>query len=221
MRIQKQLFSFVADEAITERAKIKSAFLRKESEFHRHDIEDLENTIDINKKLINILITNCKEMGDNSKKALIILNQENKYLNNNIKLLKSQRDYYHSQNLISKQIIEGMKAKHLEELNEQKAKVTELLENLNQKEYIIQDAQYKYTEIIKELKEHAKEDPIIAELLWKLDTTSITTLGKITNVIKENKELLKEIARLNERLNKLEEKVNERSTDIKEETCKN
>jgi len=207
---------------LTDRTKIRANFLRKEIEFHHHDIEDLENTLAINKNLINTLITNHKDIADNSKEVLLRLNKENKYLQNTIKLLKSQRDYYHRQCLIYKQIIEDLKAKHTEELNEQRAQISELLENLNHKEYSIQDIQGKFSEVVEVLRKNAKENPIIASLLWKLDIEPVTVKGKITNVVRENKLLVEEVVTLNEKLKRLEDRLSVNTTGCLEtrEDCK-
>lgn len=212
-----QLLTFLMDAnqgVVTERAKIRADFVKKDNDLHNQDTKDLENTLKINKNLISILISDHNNIEAKSKDALLMLNQENTYLQNNIKLLKSQRDHYHTQCLILKQMSENLKAKHLEDLNEQKVKVSELLESLNKKEYTIQSIQHKFNEVVETLRENSKGDGKIANLLWQIDTTPID--GMITNVIRENKLLAEEIARINEKLRKLEEK-SEKSVDTKEE----
>jgi len=197
----------VTQGAVTERANIRADFIKNEIKFQMHDIEDLKNTLKINKDLINVLISNHNDIGEKTKGTLLALNQENQYLQNSIALLKSQRDHYHRRCLILKQLIEDMKTKHLEEQNEQKVKITELLESLDNKEYVLQDVQNKFSELVDVLKKTAKNNSDVAGLLWNVDITAIPTSGKISNVIKENKQLLVEVSKIKEKVERLERGV--------------
>jgi tetrahydromethanopterin S-methyltransferase subunit B len=216
----QQLFASIMDfnqGASTERANIRADFVKKEIEFQRQDVEDLKNTLDLNKSLINSLISNHNSIAEKSKGILLILNQENQenqYLQNSITLLKSQRDHYHTQCLILKQMVEDMKIKHFEEQNEHKVKVTELLESLDNKEYILQEIQHKFNELVDLLRKTAKNNSEIASLLWNVDITTVSTSGRISNVIKQNKLLLTEMSKIKEKVKELEGRV---SDDTKED----
>ena len=183
------------------RKKLKFNFIQNEHRFMQSDLSDLEKTLKINKEIINSLVKD-----NNSKGPIVKLNEENLLLQNTIKTLKKQRDDYHAKYLMSNQLLYDTKMKADEDIREYKEKNIDLVEELNRKEYSLQNLQRKCYKLGPMLKTYKIKNKEINELLHELGAK---TLGgnKISNVIEENKILLKELNKARSKIRELETKI--------------
>ena len=204
--------------ATTDRGHIKGCFVERANKEYDSDYKDLEKTLKINKELIGTLIKTSDKMAGSAKEALAKLNEENCFLLNQIKTLKKQRDDYHGKNFISQQIVEELKAKLYEEQAEHKAKLGELLEALDRKEYSIQLIQHQYSKAEAILKQCATYDYGVALLIEELNIDmNYTGAGgkKITTMIDKTKSLMSELSKAQTKISELEIKLEQESSRAK------
>ena len=187
------------------RASIRGSFMQKSNDLRERDYKDLDKTLKINKDLIATLIKSTDKSANPMKDALAKLNEENGFLMNQIKTIKKQRDDYHGKYFLSEQIIEELKEKNKEELAEHKAKVAELLEELNQKEYVAQFVQYRYNKTEAMLKKCAMKDHEVTAFLKEMNVDLRANAGKrISTVVEETKLMMNELAKAQKRIQQLE-----------------
>lgn len=166
----------------------------------------------LNKEIIAELISNEPKARAG---ALEKMNQENKFLQIQINTIKSQRDDLHAKLLISNQIIEEFKAKEHEHINEENEKIKDLLDQLNQKEFVLQSLEQKYNKAEGMLKKFSCQSLEVCMLLRELGSEqNYAKIPKISNVIEENKNLRAEIENQKKIIEKLE-KANEKTKNNK------
>ena len=192
------------------RGKLKANFLQSDRLLQDSRIKDLEKTLRINKEMITSLIDSNAKLDSNSKSICAQLNEENTFLQNQIKVLKKQRDDYHSKWLIGQQIVEECKAKE-EELELQfQEKLGELREELKQKEYAAQNIQHKYNKAENILKKYSSKEKEICLLLRELNADTQGECRKITNVIEENQQLTAALHAASKKIENLESRLSEK-----------
>ena len=139
-QLKNRAFGCMTDinyDSVNVRQKIKCSFLLRDKMQMSSYIKDLEKTVLINKQIIeNLLERKVSE-------AVLSLNQENTRLNIQLQITTRERDSLQSQLLIAEQIVAELKGResNYKELMQEKNK--ELLDQLNRKEYLLQDTQRK------------------------------------------------------------------------------
>ncbi len=188
---------------VKQRSKMKAAFVQKDKLFMEARIKDLEKTVRINKEIISELI---KSAPASDLATLQKLNTENKLLHSQLKVITKERDEYHARLLISEQIIQNAKLKEQEQFVEFQEKVKDLLDQLDQKEYVLQYIQQRYNKMEEVLRKYADRDTEVFVLLRALDSENFDDKGRrITNVIEENKLLLSKLKEAKASMDHLEE----------------
>eukprot|EP01022_Parablepharisma_sp_SALTPOND_P033334 TRINITY_DN88508_c0_g1_i1.p6 TRINITY_DN88508_c0_g1~~TRINITY_DN88508_c0_g1_i1.p6 ORF type:complete len:309 (+),score=48.82 TRINITY_DN88508_c0_g1_i1:4894-5820(+) len=181
---------------LKERSKMKVMFVKKEELLMERRIKNLEKTVQINKEIIAELLRDAQ--GHQYISALEKLNNENKLLQLQLRTLTKERNEYHARLLISEQIIANYKQKEQDQFVEFQEKVKDLLDQLDQKEYILQYMQHRYNRVEEVLKEHSKKQNEMGYLFRELLGSGYVEdkKGKITNVIEENKALLTDLKKM-------------------------
>lgn len=188
------------------RKMLKLFFAQREKDQTLSQLQDLERTIAINKEIINNLIEGSNQE-ETHKDVLKALNEENANLRRRFRLITEERNSFQSKLLIAEQIIEDYKGKEQTFEEQLKEKTSELLDQLNMKEYVLQSYERKYNTILDAVKKYAA-DTTIRKILAKLNV-DIDKEKRITNVVEENALLLAEIQTARERVNELEAKLSE------------
>jgi hypothetical protein len=177
---------------MTGRGMIKFDFTKKDRDQLQRYIKDLEETVSINKEILNDLISgnisNVKH-----KDALLKLNKENANLSKLIKTTVKQRDDAQYKALINAQLTEDYKEKEREIYNECQEKIQELKDQLSRKEYMLQHLEKKYYEAEKLLKKYAKNDIDIRKMIESKSAKDVTN---ISNVVVENEGLKNDLNKL-------------------------
>ncbi len=202
------------ERAATCRGKIRGIFLEKDKEQMSGYIKDLERTLAINKEIISELLG--KGAGESQNKRVIEkLNYENANLQFQLKKAIKERNDYQAKLLISEQIVEDYKAKELEVVKDNEEKFVELTDQLNRKEFFLQNTQRKYEKAEALLKRFSHKDQEIRKALKELNADGRAE-KRITNVVEENEQLQKELAEKSDRVAALEQRV----ADLAEENVK-
>lgn len=191
----------------TERNKLKVAFLQSDKSQLECRIKDLEKTIRINKEIISELL-NGAQGNRQARNIMEKMNRENRLLQAQLKSVSKEREDYHAQLLISQQIITNYRVKEQEQIAEYQEKVRDLLDQLNQKEFVLQYVQLRYDRMETLLKKYSGKEDEIFLFLRELAAEGMAerTTG-ITNVIEENKRLQSEVKEARERIKALEAKL--------------
>lgn len=152
------------------------------------EIQDLKRTVQINKEIINSLISENNDLNTKWK----LLEKENKTISEAVKRQEEEISHLNDKCLILDQIktFHESAAEEMELIwNE---KISEYKEQLDRKEYVIQTKEKKWNEIEKIMTIYSKSDPILREHLTQLKYLwDDTSAGRgISSVIKEN-EILK------------------------------
>ncbi len=191
----------------TERSKLKATFIQRDKSQLEGRIKDLEKTIRINKEIIAELL-NGVQGSPQAKGVLEKMNHENRLLQTQLKTASKERDDYRGKLLISEQIISNYKTKEQEQAGEFQEKIRDLLDQLDQKEYVLQYIQLRYNRMEAMLRKYsAKEDEIFI-LMRDLASECIDEPNsRITNVIEENKSLLLELKEAKTKIKGLESKL--------------
>lgn len=197
------------DKKLQEHRKAKADFLNTEEKLLRDDLKAAKKTLSINKEIISTLI---KERV-NPKEIISKLNEENIYLLKQIKLIKSQRDTYHRKNLLANQIIAELNHKARNDFKDYKDTAVNFLDELDCKEFVIQNLQYKYNRLEEVVRKYARQDAELAELLKDFDADRLKHSKRITGIVCENKKLGEELAKCKQRLCELEGKLRSKETE--------
>lgn len=191
--------------------EILTNFIKREEDFKQRDFKNMKKTLEINKELIKSLVKDCKESG--MKNGLLFLNEENKFLNNQIEFLKKQRDDYHKRSMIAEQIIDDMKKKALDDHKDYIDTIHELILKLDRKEYAIQCLKYKYDEIEDLVRKYSKTDDKVSKFLKECNEEYSQPM-KASTIVKKNKLLMVEIKELKEKISELEKINKENQTKM-------
>ena len=190
---------------VTARNHIKGKFIEKDKAQMYSYIKDLEHTLAINKEIITELL-NKDSTERNNKKVIEKLNTENGNLQFQLKKVIRERNDYQARLLITEQIIEDNKARELEQARENEEKSIELIDQLNRKEFFLQNYERRYNKAINVLKKYSHKDQEIQQALKELN---VDTKGdrKIANVVEENERLQNEIEEQRNKIQSLEAKI--------------
>ena len=93
---------------------LKIKYLEKENSDLQLDLEDVENTLKINKEMIAALMDQATQSDDASKNVVSSMRAENTLLQQQILELKEERDQLKDSNLLLEQIKFDMKSKEEE-----------------------------------------------------------------------------------------------------------
>jgi len=193
-------------DAVTARQKLKGSFLERDKLQMSSYIKDLEKTISINKDIINNLVNQQKQEGL-SKKIITNLNTENAKLQAHLKTAIKQRDSYQSKLLIAEQIIEDYKGKENTHEKMVKEQAADLLDQLNKKEYVLQNYERKFYRVLTILKKYQDCDCEIKLILREFNMEARNADKKITNVVEENAALVTEVKTARIKMAQLESKL--------------
>ncbi len=191
------------DGSVSSRNRVRIAFLERGNKETAAYIADLEATIAINKKIIQDL---CGVSGEKEcasyKLAFAKLNEENIALQRQTKDLRRQRDEAQGKNLILEQMVDEMKTKEKEQLVEWRETNSELLEQLNLKEYYLQVLEKRCNDAEGIVLKYLRNVPEAIEAIGELHNPVNHRVG-ISNVVIQNKqmksklnELIAEVGRL-------------------------
>lgn len=200
---QKIFTDFYEDKKFKEHKLYRSKFLKTEEDFLKCEFKSLKKTLAINKEIISMLI----RKQENPKQVMIKLNEENLYLLNQIKLIKKQRDTYHRKSFLAEQVIAELRYKARDDLKDYRDTALNFLDELDCKEFVIQDLQYKYDKLEEILRKYARTDKELSGLLNEFDADRLKCKKKITSIIHENKKLKSELATVKQKVRELEERL--------------
>lgn len=199
--------SDISNDHVSLRQKIKGVFIDRDKTQVNTYIKDLESSIAINKEIINSLIIKGSE-NEKNKETMLLLNKENGKLNLRIKEIVIDRNKCQSKLLIAEQMLADLKGKEKVYEDQMQAKYQELLDQLNRKEYVLQNSQRKLAKVISVLKKYAKTDNEVKNLLKILDLR-VNDKRKITNIVEQNAILENEIQTARIKMAEMESKLNE------------
>ena len=100
--------------------------------------DDLNNTLKINKDIIQTLLKGDKSYDVQVEYAIAQITQENELWESRVKTLSEQRDQLQASYLLSQQVIEGGKDQEADIDGIYKEEIDELKDNLERKEYLLQ-----------------------------------------------------------------------------------
>ena len=100
--------------------------------------DDLNNTLKINKDIIQTILKGDKSYDVQVEYAIAQITQENELWENRVKTLTDQRDQLQASYLLSQQVIEGGKDQEADIDGIYKEEIDELKDNLERKEYLLQ-----------------------------------------------------------------------------------
>ena len=100
--------------------------------------DDLNNTLKINKDIIQTILKGDKSYDAQVEYAIAQITQENELWESRVKTLTEQRDQLQASYLLSQQVIEGGKHQEADIDGIYKEEIDELKDNLERKEYLLQ-----------------------------------------------------------------------------------
>ena len=183
----------------------KNGYVKREFIEMENYIKDLESTLAINKEIISELIKKTLT-NEQERKILESLNSENTTLHKQFVRTMKERDEARAKLLISDQIINHSK-KHEEELIvEMNAMKSELVDQLNRKEFRLQKLEKKYDNVINVLESFRHKDQAIKKLLDNLNADKRTDY-KISNVLTTNNYLQEQLLKEKEKVKTLTSEI--------------
>lgn len=201
----------VSDGSLTNRNKVRIAFMEREKKEVQSYISDLEVTVAINKSIIQDLCTSGPKEVAGQKAALHKLNDENIALQKQLKEFKKQRDEALARVLILEQMLEELRAKEAEQINELKEKNTELLEQLNLKEYHIQVYEKRCNDAEALVIRYLKNVPEAMEAIGEVHAPINEGMG-ISNVVIQNSKMKAKVAELTSEMTRLKRELSNSET---------
>ncbi len=195
----------VDDRAVITRGKIKGVFLEQDKQQMTGYIRDLEKTLAINKQIISELLEK-DSTESKSRKVIEKLNNENAELQSQLKVAIKERSQCQARLLISEQILEEYKSKEETLEKEHKEKVVELTDQLNRKEFVLQNCQRRYEKAQVLLKRFSHKDQEIRRALKELNFDGRFE-RRITNTVEDNERMRKELTQKTEKIATLEQRV--------------
>jgi len=200
-------FTEVGGISETTRKTVRASFIANERAQTAEYIKNLEQTLAINKEIISEMMG--KNQSSGSMKSMITkLNNENGNLQNQLKKVIKDRNEAQSKLLIAEQLVENYKKHEIDACKDLQDKQIELVDQLNRKEYFLQNMERKYARAISLLTKFAHKDQEIKKGLKELKA-DIKGEQKVTNVVEENTRLSKELAEEKEKNKLLEKKIKE------------
>eukprot|EP00826_Nyctotherus_ovalis_P043365 TRINITY_DN4557_c0_g4_i2.p1 TRINITY_DN4557_c0_g4~~TRINITY_DN4557_c0_g4_i2.p1 ORF type:complete len:308 (+),score=85.93 TRINITY_DN4557_c0_g4_i2:239-1162(+) len=201
-RTNQQIFCEAYDDKkLKDHRQARNNFLKTEEDLLRSELKGIKKTLAINKEIIMVLTK------QQANQALAKLNEENIYLLNQIKLLKKQRDTYHKKSFIAEQIIAELRYKARDDFKDYKDTAINFIDELDSKEYVIQNLQYKYDRLEETVRKYARQDTELAAMLKEHDADRLRQSRRITSVVNENKRLGQELAKAKKRIRELEQRL--------------
>jgi len=205
-----EIFSCITDVnhySIDLRRKIKCSFLERDKMQISSYIKDLEKTATINKQIIESLLEDRLDEEAN-KKVMLSLNQENTRLQAQLQITTKERNLLQSKLLITEQIVAELKGKEKIHKDQMQAKHQELLDQLNKKEYVLQNSQKKLERVVTVLDKYSSKDEEVKQVL---DSTRLerSNTNKITNIVQQNAILATEMESARLKMAELELKLTE------------
>ena len=163
-------------------------------------IEDLENTIKINKTIITDLLNTNRNIS--LKKNLDSLHSENEILRKKLEIVIKERDESQRDLLILQQKISPYKCAENNQKNNELQENKDLQDKLNLKEYKLQVCEEKLSKAFKLLAKYSNLDKDIKLLFQEYNIEKNENIY-ITNVIEENSNLKKELSQAKAKINRL------------------
>jgi len=198
-------FTEAPEPCLTARNHIKGQFLEKERTQTNAYIKDLQQTISINKQIINELLSKSAAESQN-KKVIEKLNTENANLQAQLKKAIKERNDVQAKLLITEQIVEDFKIKEHEQTRDNQEKYAELVDQLNRKEFILQNFERKYNKSAQLLRAFSHKDQEI-KLALKEINEDLKTDKKISNVVEDNEKLTKQLQEKEQKILDLESQI--------------
>ena len=180
-------------------------YLEQENQNLQLDVDDLNQTLKINKYIIKSLLEGDKKYDAQFEYALAQITQENELWETRVKTLTETRDRLQAEFLMQQQIISNTREKEDDVAEIYKDEIEELKENLERKEYLLQLAEQRVAAYEKLLMNLGARD---AEVQAKLNEQKIVLKDrKITNVVMENAQLKDSNTNLLEQNNMMREQL--------------
>ena len=159
-------------------------YLESENTNLQLENDDLNNTLKINKDIIQTILKSDKSYNAQVEYAMAQISQENELWESRVKTLTEQRDQLQASFLLSQQVKEGQKDQEDDIEGIYKEEIDELKENLERKEYLLQLVEQRVAAYEKLLMTLGARDQ---EVQQKLQEQKIVLKDrKITNVVMEN-----------------------------------
>jgi hypothetical protein len=180
-----EAFSCITDvnhDSVSTRRKIKCSFLKRDKVQASSYIKDLENTVTINKQIIESLLGDGLDE-ESSKNVMVSLNQENARLQVQLQSAIQERSSLQSRLLITEQIVAELKGKENNYEDQTQVKHQELLDQLNRKEYVLQNLQRKLDRVITVLEKYSSTDEEAKQVLDSIRLRGSHS-NRITNIVK-------------------------------------
>jgi len=189
----------------------KQNTLQKNSLYHSQEqligyVNDLENSLSINKRIISELLSDNKE-GNNLKRAVYNLNKENAILQEKLKITIKEKERYQNELLIAQQAINALKYDEALDKEELKDRIGGLITELNKKECRLQITERNLLKAAGILKKYSLIDGEIKNFLSKLDVDKDTEIT-ITNIVEQNKILNNKLHEAKKDIDRLEKWLN-------------
>ena len=112
-------------------------YLESENTNLQLENDDLNNTLKINKDIIQTILKGDKSYNAQVEYAMAQITQENELWESRVKTLTEQRDQLQASFLLSQQVKEGQKDQEDDIEGIYKEEIDELKENLERKEYLL------------------------------------------------------------------------------------
>jgi hypothetical protein len=201
-----------AGEQYTKRKHLKITFMEKDKLQMINKIHDLEKTVMINKEIIQEMINTEDRLDPKGKRILDKLNKENAHLQLQTKRVIKERDQAQSKALINEQIIQEYKNKEAEINRDYAEKIQDLTDQLNRKEYILQNYERKYFKAEGMLKKYSHYEQEIRMFLRGLNIKPEEE-RTISSVVEENEQLKEQVKFSNKEIKSLQDQL-EKYTNI-------
>ena len=192
-------------------AHFKNEYVFQNSKQTFNYIKSLEKNIAINKEVINELCSQTKTSQQYSK-TIEKLNTENQELHTENKSLTKEKEALLAKCLVYEQIIDQSGIKEEEMNKDFNQQLLELKDQLNRKEYLIQEMEKKYYKSLEYLRKFCLNDPELRRQLKELQINCLEG-KKISNVVEDNERLTDQIKKYEEKIKTLENRIKQLSAN--------
>lgn len=177
---------------------------------------DLEHSLALNKQIIaELFASDSSKDATGAKKVILKLNSENAALQSQLKKVIKERDECQAKMLINNQIVDDCRKREAETARESQEKLAEIVDQLNRKEFFMQNLERKYDRAVALMKRFSHKDQEIRQAFKELAAESKDD-RKIANVVEENELLQTQLSEERKRTADLARKLEE-ATKCKEE----
>ena len=193
------------EETLTNRQKLRSAFLTYQAEEKDQYISDLESALKINKEIIYEL---CQPLPEKEARTITILNEENSKLHEQSKMYREKKLKAEAEVLIMQQTIQSYKLKELEHEKELLENASDLKGQMDMKELMLQIAEKRCIDAGYIILKYLHYVPEAISLVDGLRIRLQEGRGlKISNVVEQNESLKSAKTKLEKAIVELKQEV--------------